>query len=168
MFKDIKNAINQDEKRNSGNGIYLRCYLKLYRLIKFVNTSHKAAARVLDFYRNNIYAHRNVVIPVGAVIGGGLRIPHLIGIVISENAVIGENCTIFQNVTIGASEKANGNRNAPRIGNNVYIGAGAIIIGPIIIGNDVNIGAGAIVTRDVPDQCTVIGINQHFLKGVEE
>lgn len=70
MFKDIKNAINQDEKRNSGNGIYLKCYLKLYRLIKILSTSHKSTAKVLDFYRNNIYAHRNVVIPAGTVVGG--------------------------------------------------------------------------------------------------
>lgn len=90
---------------------------------------------------------------------GGVRIPHLIGIVISSNAVIGKECTIFQNVTIGALEKDNTANNAPIIGNDVYIGAGAIIIGPVHIGDGVKIGAGAVITKDIPPYSTVVGCN---------
>ena len=80
------------------------------------------------------------------------NLPHgLYGIIVSHNAVIGENVTIFHQVTIGE-----GKGGAPTIGNNVYIGAGAKIIGGIKIGNNVNIGANCVVCMDVPDNCTVV------------
>ena len=80
------------------------------------------------------------------------NLPHGInGIVVSHRAVIGENVTIFHQVTIGE-----GRGGAPAIGNNVYIGAGAKIIGGIKIGDNVNIGAGCIISIDVPSNCTVV------------
>ncbi len=80
------------------------------------------------------------------------NLPHGIrGIFISHNAVIGNNATIFQQVTIGE-----GNEGAPVIGNNVYIGAGAKIIGNIYVGDNVRIGANCVVCEDVPDDCTVV------------
>ncbi len=80
------------------------------------------------------------------------HLPHgLYGIVVSHNAVIGKNATIFHQVTIGE-----GNNGAPTIGDNVYIGAGAKIIGNIKIGNNVKIGANCVVFMDVPDNCTVV------------
>lgn len=84
--------------------------------------------------------------------------PHAFyGIFISSSAKIGNGCTIFQNVTIGSNTIPDSkNAGAPTIGNNVYIGAGAKIIGNIKIGNNVRIGAGCCVTRDVPDNCTVV------------
>ena len=83
-------------------------------------------------------------------------LPHNIsGIFISELAIIGKNCTIFHQVTIGSVNKS-GQRFAPKIGDDVFIGAGAIIIGDIQIGNNVNIGAGAIVHQNVPDKSTVV------------
>lgn len=68
---------------------------------------------------------------------------------------IGCNCTILHNVTIGA-----GRGGAPTIGDNVYIGAGAIIIGDIKIGDNVKVGAGAVVFKDVPSNSTVVGYNE--------
>ena len=83
---------------------------------------------------------------------------HIIGIVINKNVKIGKNCIIRQNVTIGNGKfYASTNRQYPVLGNNVNIGAGAIIIGGITIGNDVTIGAGSIVVKDVPDGATVAG-----------
>lgn len=64
---------------------------------------------------------------------------------------IGKNCTILHNVTIGA-----GRGGAPTIGDNVYIGAGALIIGGVTVGDNVKIGAGAIVVQDIPPNCTVV------------
>lgn len=79
-------------------------------------------------------------------------LPHgLHGIFISRYAQIGKNCRIYQNVTIGEV-----NREAPIIGDNCLIGAGAVIIGNIRIGNHVYIGAGAVVRKDIPDNYTVI------------
>ena len=86
---------------------------------------------------------------------------HLNGIFIHPNAVLGENCTIFQQVTIGVNEFRD-NMKAPRLGNRVYVGAGAKLIGDICIGNNVRIGANAVVTKDVPPGMTVVGYNRMF------
>lgn len=94
-------------------------------------------------------------------VGGGLRMPHLNGIFIHANAVLGENCVIFQQVTIGVNEHRNA-RKPPRLGNRVYVGAGAKLIGDICIGDDVRIGANAVVTKDVPSGTTVVGYNKVF------
>lgn len=88
-------------------------------------------------------------------IGAGLIIFHGFSSVMFAEK-IGENCSIYQQVTIGRG-KSNGTRNIPVIGDNVDIYAGAKIIGGITIGNNVKIGAGAVVTKDVPDNCTVVG-----------
>lgn len=83
------------------------------------------------------------------------NLPHGIkGIFINDKSVIGKNVTIFQQVTIGAKDVVNGK--GPTIGDNVYIGAGAKIIGDINIGNNVKIGANAIVVDDVPEGATVV------------
>jgi uncharacterized protein VirK/YbjX len=81
-----------------------------------------------------------------ATLGGGLMLPHPNGIVFHRAAVIGVNCMIMQQVTIGqlASD------GAPRLGNNVYVGAGAKVLGPITIGDGASIGANAVVLADVP------------------
>lgn len=79
-------------------------------------------------------------------------LPHgLYGIIVSHNAVIGKNVTIFHQVTIGQ-----GKGGAPTIGDNVYIGAGAKIIGKVTVGNNVKIGANCVVFMDIPDNCTVV------------
>ena len=83
-------------------------------------------------------------------IGGGLRIQHGWAMVLDAESV-GENLWINQCVTVGY--RGNGH---PTIGNNVRIGTGAVVLGPIKIGDNVNIGANAIVVKDVPDNCTVV------------
>ncbi len=87
--------------------------------------------------------------------------PHLNGIFIHHNASLGENCTLFQQVTIGVNEFRD-NMKAPRLGNRVYVGAGAKLIGDICIGDDVRIGANAVVTKNVPPGMTVVGYNRMF------
>ena len=79
---------------------------------------------------------------------------HLNGIIISHYAKIGKNCTIHQQVTIAQDE----NNKSATIGDNVYIGAGAKIIGNVTIGDNVKIGANAVVVKDVPSNCTAVGI----------
>lgn len=93
----------------------------------------------------------------GAVFLSPPHLPHhLNGIIVSHKAIIGRNCTIFHQVTIGSNGKDD---SAPIIGDNVVIGAGAKIIGGIKIGNNVKIGANAVVSKNIPDNSTVIGIN---------
>ena len=89
-----------------------------------------------------------------ATLGEGLRLPHPTGVVIHRDAVLGPNCMVMQQVTIGQLA-ADG---APKLGANVYVGAGAKILGDITLGDDVRIGANAVVLKDVPAGCTVVGI----------
>lgn len=91
--------------------------------------------------------------------GGGIRFPHMNGIVVSSEARIGSNCTIFHQVTLGIASVA-GKEGAPIVGDNVMIGAGAKLIGPIKVGDDVRIGANAVVTKDVPSGVTVVDSNR--------
>lgn len=91
-------------------------------------------------------------------IGPGLRIYHGDGIVIARGAVIGRGLTIEHQVTIGNRIGHEGERGCPTIGDDVFIGAGAKVLGPIRIGNNVRIGANAVVLHDVPDNATVVGV----------
>lgn len=93
-------------------------------------------------------------IPPNCALGGGLLLPHPNGIVIHPGAVVGVNCLIFQQVTIGAGGRAG----LPRIGGHVDIGAGAKILGGVVIGDHARIGANAVVLDDVPARMTAVGI----------
>ena len=97
----------------------------------------------------------------GAQIGYGFMIDHGMGVVIGETAKIGNNVTLYHDVTLGGRKlfDAKGKKIAkrhPTIGNNVTIGSGAQILGPITIGNNVKIGSNAIVIKDIPANCTVV------------
>jgi serine O-acetyltransferase len=93
----------------------------------------------------------------GAKVGKGFFIDHGMGVVIGETTQIGDNCVLFHNVTLGGTGKHKGKRH-PTIGNNVMIGTGAILLGPIKVGNNVKIGANTfILMQDVPDNSTVAG-----------
>ncbi|WP_202622665.1 serine O-acetyltransferase EpsC [Priestia megaterium] len=93
-----------------------------------------------------------------AKIGGGCCIVHGVGIVIGKNAVIGSNCKIYHGVTLGISHSSNKRDGFPTVGNNVLIGAGAKLMGKIIVGNNVKIGANSVVIKDVPADHTAFGI----------
>lgn len=95
-------------------------------------------------------------LPASASIGGGLVMTHAGGIRVHPEAVIGANCDLAHHVTIGAS--AMGRKGVPKLGNNVYIGSGATIVGKIIIGDGVKIAANTLVMNSVPAGCTVMGV----------
>lgn len=100
----------------------------------------------------------------GAKIGKGFFCDHGSGVVIGETTVIGENAVFFHNVTLGGTGRHRGKRH-PTIGDNVLIGSGAILLGPINVGNNVKIGANSfVVMRDVPDNCTVVGTPAFIIK----
>ncbi len=99
----------------------------------------------------------------GATIGKGFFIDHATGVVIGETTIIGENVSMFQGVTLGGVSTIKAKRH-PTIGNNVTIGAGAIVLGDINIGDCVKIGAGSVVTKDVPPNCTVVGVPGRVVK----
>jgi serine O-acetyltransferase len=92
-------------------------------------------------------------VPLSARLGRGLSMPHTTGIVIAWRAQVGDGCTITPGVVIGGNSRGG----VPRVGDNVYIGANAVIIGDISIGNHSTIGAGAVVVEDVPESALVVG-----------
>ena len=93
----------------------------------------------------------------GAEIGKCLFIDHGMGIVFGETTEIGDNCTIYHGVTLGGTGKDTGKRH-PTLGNNVLIGAGTKVLGPVYIGDNSRIGAGSVVLRNLPANCTAVGV----------
>jgi serine O-acetyltransferase len=99
-----------------------------------------------------------IQLPGSCSIGPGLYIPHTGFIVVGAKSTIGRHCTITQGVTIGhGGGRGKSLSECPVIGDRVYIGPGAILIGPITIGDDALIGAGAVVTRSVPARGVAVG-----------
>ena len=97
-----------------------------------------------------------------AKIGRRLFIDHALGVVIGETAEIGEDVVIFHQVTLGGVAMSKGKRH-PTIESRVMIGAGAKVLGPIIIGQGSKIGANAVVVKDVPPNCVAVGVPARIL-----
>ena len=102
----------------------------------------------------------------GAVIGRRLFIDHGMGVVIGETAQIGDDCTLYHGVTLGGTSWQKGKRH-PTLGNNIIIGAGAKVLGPITIGDGARIGSNAVVLKDVPPGATAVGIPAHMVRKAE-
>ncbi len=106
----------------------------------------------------------------GAKVGKNLFIDHGMGVVIGETSEIGDNVTIYHAVTLGGSspsidsERQRHEKRHPTIGNDVVIGSGAQIIGPIKVGNNSRIAANAVVVKDVPENATMVGIPARAVK----
>jgi serine O-acetyltransferase len=105
-------------------------------------------------------AFTGIEIHPAARIGPALFIDHGTGVVIGETAEIGENVTIYQGVTLGGTGFASGKRH-PTVQDNVTIGSGAKLLGPITVGHGAKIGANTVVITDVPPNCTVVGNPGH-------
>ncbi len=103
----------------------------------------------------------------GAKLGRRILIDHGMGVVIGETAEVGDNVVIYHGVTLGGTGKDKGKRH-PTVGNNVVIGAGAKLLGPVKIGNNVKIGANAVVLKDVPDNATAVGIPARIILHSEQ
>jgi len=93
----------------------------------------------------------------GAKIGQRFFIDHGMGVVIGETAEIGDDCTLYHGVTLGGTSWEKGKRH-PTLANNVVVGAGAKVLGPILLSEGVRIGSNAVVVKDVPDGATVVGV----------
>ncbi|MEY2988328.1 MAG: hypothetical protein RJB13_1849 [Pseudomonadota bacterium] len=93
----------------------------------------------------------------GAEIGRRVVIDHGMGIVIGETAVIGDDVVLFQQVTLGSAHSAQGRRH-PIVERGAVVGAGAVVLGAVVVGENARVGAGAVVTKDVPPNSVVVGI----------
>lgn len=101
--------------------------------------------------------HTGIEIHPAASIGRRLFIDHGMGVVVGETAVIGDDVTLFHGVTLGGTRAYAGRRH-PHVGDRVVVGAGATVLGPIVVGDDARIGAGAVVLADVPARTTAVGV----------
>ena len=162
MFKYIKNLVKLiKEKDPSINSIWevlihpgfkIMIYYKIAHFF-YIYKAYFIARLISEIGKRKT----GIEIHPGVVIGKNLFIDHGTGIVIGETTVIGDNVTIFHGVTLGGTGKDKGKRH-PTVGNNVFIGCGAKILGNIIIGDNVKIGANAVVLKDISDNSTVVGI----------
>ncbi|AVP54886.1 serine acetyltransferase [Clostridium tetani] len=162
MFKnlkyDIDNIIKNDPAaRNSLEVLLL--YPSIHAII-----NHRIAH---FFYKKRMFFIARLISQIsrfftgieihpGAQIGNGLFIDHGMGVVIGETAEVGNDVTIYHGVTLGGTGKDKGKRH-PTVGNNVIIGSGAKVLGPIVIGNNAKVGANSVVLKDVPENKTAVG-----------
>jgi len=162
-FKTIKEDIKTIyENDPAAKNIFevLFCYPGLQALIMH-RIAHKLNYWGIPFlprfisYLTRIFT--GIEIHPNARIGKRFFIDHGEGVVIGETAIIGDDVLIYQQVTLGGTGKDSGKRH-PTLGNNVIVGAGAKVLGNIIIGDHVRIGAGSVVVDNVPEHSTVVGI----------
>ena len=163
MFSNLKETIAAYQARDPAARSWLEILL-LYPGIKAVH-SHRLAHWC---YRHNLKflaraisqrsrRRTGIEIHPGATIGRRLVIDHGMGIVIGETAEIGDDCLIYHGVTLGGTGKDVGKRH-PTIGNNVLIGTGAKVLGPIKVGDNSRIAANSVVLREIPEDSTAVGI----------
>jgi serine O-acetyltransferase len=156
---DFKMVFERDPAARSKLEIIL-CYAGLHALIAhrvahaLWNHHLKLIARVISHFTRWI---TGIEIHPGARIGKRFFIDHGMGVVIGETTKIGDDCMLYQGVTLGGTTWTKGKRH-PTLEDRVVVGAGAIILGPIIIGHDSRIGSSSVVIHDVPSFSTVVGI----------
>ena len=157
--EDINMVFERDPAARSTLEVIL-CYpglhaVWMHRIAHFLwKKNLKTLARFISHINRFL---TGIEIHPGAKIGKRFFIDHGMGVVIGETTEIGDDVIIYHQVTLGGVSTKKGKRH-PTIGNNVVIGAGAKVLGPIKIGNNVKIGANSVVIKDVPDNSTVVGI----------
>ena len=163
--EDIKTVQTQDPAAQNGLVIFLS-YPGLHAKWNHVpehwlwEHGHRSLARVLSQITRHI---TGVEIHPAAQIGKHFFIDHAMGVVIGETTIVGDNCVLYQGVTLGGTGNETGKRH-PTLGNNVTVGTGAKVLGNIRIGNNVKIGGNSVVVKDVPDNCTVVGVPGRIIK----
>lgn len=165
MFEDVKAIFKNDP---AVRNIEFLLYPGLHAVVVHRYISHPIYRMNIPFiprlFSQIMRFLTGIEIHPGAKIGKGFFIDHGMGIVIGETAEIGKGCVMFHNVTLGGTGKHSGKRH-PTIGDNVIIGTGSVLLGPIKIGNNVKIGADTIVVnKNIPSNCTVVGTPGKIVK----
>lgn len=156
--EEIENIKRKDPSIKSNIEVFLYPSFKAiigYKISHYLYLKkHYLLAR---FISEKVKRKTGIEIHPGATIGKNLFIDHGIGTVIGETAIIGDDVTMFHDVTLGGTGFEKGKRH-PTIGNNVFIGSGAKVLGNITIGDHTKIGANAVVLKSVKENVTVVGI----------
>ncbi len=159
-IKDDIDAIRQRDPAAKSDVEVLLLYSGLHATLahrvshKLYTSGHTFCARAVS---QTAKFFTGIEIHPGATIGKGLVIDHGTGVVIGETTEIGDNCTLYQGVTLGGTGKDVGKRH-PTLGDNVLVGAGAKVLGPIKIDSNSKIAANAVVLKDIPQNSTAVGI----------
>ena len=135
----------------------------LWEDAKNIRDKDPAARNVARFVSQLARHLTGIEIHPGAKIGRKLFIDHGMGIVFGETTEIGDNCTIYHGVTLGGTGKDTGKRH-PTLGDNVLIGAGAKVLGPVYIGDNVRVGAGSVVLKNLPANATAVGVPAEIVR----
>ena len=169
MFKDLKETLEAYKQRDPAARSSFEIFL-LYPGVRaiidhriaqfFLKRKMKFLARTVSQISRNV---TGIEIHPGAKIGKRLVIDHGMGIVIGETAEIGDDCLLYQGVTLGGTGKDSGKRH-PTLGDNVLVGAGAKILGPLNIGSNSRVAANAVVLSEVPEGSTAVGIPARIVK----
>ena len=167
LFLSDLDAIKSNDPATKGTLDALVNHMPLHAIAvyRIVHPLYNFGIPILPRFLSNIAKFwSGAEIHPGARIGKGFFIDHGTGTIIGETAQIGDNCVIFHNVTLGGTGKHIGKRH-PTIGNNVLIGTGATVLGPLTVGNNAKIGAETfIMMKDVPADCTVVGVPGKIVK----
>lgn len=166
MFKkiveDIDSVFARDPAARSRLEVFL-CYPGLHALI-FHRLAHWVWGKQFKLLARMVSAvsrfFTGIEIHPGATIGRRFFIDHGMGVVIGETASIGDDVTLYHDVTLGGTSLSKGVRH-PQVGNNVIIGAGAQLLGPIHVGDNARIGSNAVVVKDVDAGATMVGVPAH-------
>lgn len=169
FVSDVRAAFNKDpaattllEVLTSYPGIKA---VLLYRIAHFF---WKLGMPFIPRYISDIARQMTAIeIHPGAEIGSDFFIDHGAGVVIGETAEIGNNVTIYSGVVLGGTSLERKKRH-PTLGDNVVVGSGAKLLGPIVIGNDVRIGANSVVVNDIPSNSVVVGVPGRIVSRVGE
>ena len=139
--------------------------LILHRLAHFLwSIKLKLIARIFSHLARIL---TGIEIHPGAQIGRRFFIDHGMGVVIGETAIIGDDCTLYHGVTLGGTTWKKGKRH-PTLRDNVVIGAGAKVLGPITLGNNSKVGSNAVVVTDIPNDSTAVGIPAKIIESGEK
>ena len=158
--KDAVNAVKERDPAARSSAEILLLYSGVHAILahrlahKLQKNQHYFSARMISQLSRH---YTGIEIHPGAQIGKGFFIDHGMGVVIGETAEIGDNCTLYQGVTLGGTGKDVGKRH-PTLGDNVMVGAGAKVLGPLTIGSNSKIAANAVVLHAVPENSTAVGI----------
>lgn len=139
----------------------VKCMIRHRIAHHFYNKGHTTLARWIS---QRARKKTGIEIHPGAKIGKNLFIDHGMAVVIGETAEVGDNCHMYHNITLGGTGFEKEVKRHPTVGNNVIIGTGATILGPVKIGDGARIGAGALVLTDIPPNSTAVGMPAKVVK----
>jgi len=167
LKKDVKRYLNTGISKKYllfEYGLYVVVFYRISRFLFLVNFPIiRLFCKFISFLiLKFVEFFFHTCLPPSTDIGPGFYIGHPFGILVSPNSKIGKNFTITHYVTIGA--RGLGVKGSPILGDNVFIGSGAKIIGPVKIGNNVRIGTNSVVLKDVPNNTLVVGVPAKIVK----